>query len=88
MHGNKAYYISFYVTSGILIPFFGVLLWKVKNGSDYKFVKTVVWLLLVSNLAAIAFAISTCEIGEASDPTNWAIIMQFVSIAVQYICFN
>lgn len=57
--GNKAYYISFFVTSLILIPVFSFLLWKVKKGSGYKFVKTVTWLLIASNVAAIAFAIAT-----------------------------
>ena len=58
MYLNKAFQISCIVPSAILIPVFAVLLWKVKHGSDYKFVKNVVWLLLISNLSLIGFSVS------------------------------
>lgn len=75
----------------ILIPVFGVLLWKVKRGSDYKFVKNVVWLLLISNLSLIGFGIALIvwmRQGCSDAYANGMSILLSVTTAVQYISFN
>lgn len=42
----------------MLIPTLGVVLIKVYKGQSLKFVKKTIWLLIVSNIANIAFAFS------------------------------
>ena len=52
------YFLSYYISSGLLIAILAVLLLKVNKGSKFRFVKLVLWLLLISNTAAITYAIA------------------------------
>jgi len=58
MHGQKLYYYSGLFTSLILIPIYLIVLLKAKNGTNYKFVTGILWLLILSNIGQIAFLTS------------------------------
>ena len=52
------YFLSYYISSGLLIAIMAVLLFKVNKNSKFTFVKRILWLLLISNAAAITYAVA------------------------------
>lgn len=56
MRGLRIYLLSYYLTCGLLLPVYASVLYRVYSGSKFKFVIQTAWLLLFSNLMAIAFA--------------------------------
>ena len=54
----QGFLLTQWITSGILIPVYCLILYKVRHGTQYKFVTNIVWLLLISNVAVIVFSVA------------------------------
>ena len=57
MNVFKIYFGSIYICSSLLVPVYAVILARVYQGSNFKFIKQTAWFLLASNIGYIAFAV-------------------------------
>jgi hypothetical protein len=80
MYGFKLYFYSGLFTSLLLIPIYVVVLLKAKNGTNYKFVTGIIWLLIVSNIGQITFLASNYFVPQANYWVNLCVIV-FLSIS-------
>jgi hypothetical protein len=87
MYGIKIYFYSGLFTSLLLIPIYVVVLSKAKNGTNYKFVTGIIWLLILSNIGQILFLASNYF--AASYWFNLCVIVVLsISKSVQDATFN
>lgn len=56
--GVGYYLYSYYITCGLLLPLYAIVLTKTYKGASFKFVRQTVQLLMLYNVSAILFAAS------------------------------
>ena len=88
MYGYKLYYYSGLFTSLLLIPIYVVVLLKAKNGTNYKFVTGIIWLLIVSNIGQIAFLVSNYFVPQNYWVNLCVVVVLSISKSVQDATFN
>ena len=73
--------ISVYFFSSLLVVIFGIVIYKTKKGSNYKFCIRVAWWLLISNLFSIMYTLAIYLI------YNIGGLYEFLAVTVGFSAF-
>ena len=84
--GLKVYLYSYYITSGLLIPIEAFTLYKVRG--SYPFATRTLWLLIISNVAAILFAATNAAVAKKSTPVVMLALANSLATTAKDGCFN